>query len=112
VDPTGQVLPCSSFQTGIGSLLDDRYEVLQAAPASQYWRDKRFVPPVCADCPDVDLCAGACPLYWDAAGTFAEIPRPGSHDPDLYLRWKLARRHGGSFGVARPDALAAPAGEV
>jgi radical SAM protein with 4Fe4S-binding SPASM domain len=108
VDPTGQVLPCSSFERGIGSLLHGSYERLTSSRAARYWRRKEFVPPACAGCADVDLCAGACPLYWDAAGSFAELPRDGAADPAARRRWERARRRGASYGVPAP-ALDEPA---
>jgi radical SAM protein with 4Fe4S-binding SPASM domain len=99
VDPTGDVLPCSSFESGIGSLLEQPFDRLFRGRAARYWRDKAFVPPVCADCPDVDVCAGACPLYWDAAGGFGEIPRAGSGDGQARAEWEETRARSRSFGV-------------
>jgi radical SAM protein with 4Fe4S-binding SPASM domain len=100
VDPTGQVLPCSSFEEGIGSLLEHDFETIYRSRAARYWRRKEFLPPVCRDCPDADICAGACPLYWDAAGSFAELPRPGSADRRMRIRWERRRQRGRSFGVS------------
>lgn len=99
VDPTGEVLPCSSFDTGIGSLLDNDFATLFDSPQARYWKDKKFAPPVCQGCPDLDLCGGACPLYWDAASSFAELPRPNSDDPELYRVWKQGREASGCLGV-------------
>ncbi len=102
VDPLGRVLPCSSFEHGIGSLLEQSFDEIYDSPASRWWRERRYVPPVCRDCNDVDLCAGACPLYWDAAGSFDEIPRAGAGDRDARLAWEADRARGGSFGVPLP----------
>ncbi len=102
VDPTGQLLPCSSFATGIGSLLERDFDELWESRTARYWRRKEFIPLVCRECPDSDVCAGACPLYWDAAGTFAEIPRHGSDDARQRERWDRHRLRGGSFGVPAP----------
>jgi radical SAM protein with 4Fe4S-binding SPASM domain len=102
VDPTGQVLPCSSFADGIGSLLSCSFARIYRSRAARYWRDKLFRPPVCEGCADLDLCGGACPLYWDSAGSFAEIPREGSGDPRMRRRWERQRRRGASFGVPAP----------
>ncbi|HUU00898.1 MAG TPA: radical SAM protein [Myxococcota bacterium] len=99
VDPSGQVLPCSSFQEGIGSLIDLPFEKIYTSRAARYWREKRFIPPVCRKCPERDICGGACPLYWDAAGDFTEIPRPYSDDVRARRRWQNKRAAGGSFGV-------------
>ncbi|MBW2527664.1 MAG: radical SAM protein [Deltaproteobacteria bacterium] len=103
VDPAGQVLPCSSFGEGIGSLLDTPFERIYQSRAARYWRDKRFVPPACKGCADLDICGGGCPLYWDAAGSFAEIPRPGAADGKGRRRWERARKRGRSFGVPEPQ---------
>ncbi len=102
VDPLGNVLPCSSFEQGIGSLLEQSFDEIYDSPASRWWRERRYVPPVCRDCEDVDLCAGACPLYWDAAGSFDEIPRTGSDDCSARAAWEADRVCGGSFGVPLP----------
>lgn len=110
VNPAGDVLPCSSFQEGIGSLLDSSFESIYQSEAAGYWRDRRYVPPPCTDCPDVDVCAGACPLYWDAAGSFEEIPRARSADKVDRERWERERVAGRSFGVPCPREKAASAG--
>jgi radical SAM protein with 4Fe4S-binding SPASM domain len=102
VSPTGEVLPCSSFDGGIGSLVDTPFEGIYRSRKARYWKDKRFVPPACEGCVNVDICGGACPLYWDAAGSFAELPRPGAGDPKARRRWERERQQGGSFGVAAP----------
>lgn len=99
VNPAGELLPCSSFGAGLGSLLRSSWTELRGSRAGRYWRDKLFAPTPCASCPDVDLCAGACPLYWDAAGSFAELPRAGADDARAYQRWRASRRKGASFGV-------------
>lgn len=104
VDPSGQVLPCSSFETGIGSLLEQDFNAIFANRQAHYWKKKLFVPPACQSCPDLDVCAGACPLYWDAAGSFAELPVPGSDDPTARRRWEVSRSKSGSFGVEPVEA--------
>jgi len=105
VDPNGDVLPCSSFEDGIGSLLEHSYDEIDASEHAQYWRKKKFVPPTCGDCPHVDICGGACPLYWDAAGSFDELPHPDSADPELRREWEERRWSGGSFGVRERDLV-------
>ncbi len=102
VNPAGEVLPCSSFQQGIGSLLHQPFADIYESAAARWWRERKYIPPVCRDCPDVDVCAGACPLYWDAAGSFAEIPRARSSDRTDRERWERERAAGKSFGVPRP----------
>jgi radical SAM protein with 4Fe4S-binding SPASM domain len=102
VDPAGNVLPCSSFGDGIGSLLTRSFEDIYNSRAAKYWRRKKFTPPVCQDCPDVDVCAGGCPLYWDEAKSFDEIPQKGAGDPARRLRWEKKRKRSRTFGVQPP----------
>jgi len=111
VDPAGQVLPCSSFDRGLGSLLQRSWPSIASSTAAAYWRDKSFAPPVCLECRDLDVCGGGCPLYWDAAGTFAEIPRSGADDSRQRRRWEQRRRRGGSFGVPAPPGADGPEAE-
>lgn len=93
IAPDGQVLPCSSFEEGIGSLLKEDFAAIWNRRESRYWRNKDFLPPGCRRCEMVDLCCGACPLYWDEQGTFAEI---ASHLNGTTawqrLVWRLRRR--------------------
>jgi radical SAM protein with 4Fe4S-binding SPASM domain len=104
IDPSGQVLPCSSFGAGIGSLLARPFEEIYNSEAARYWREKRFTPPACSTCPDVDVCGGACPLYWDAAGGFTELPQPGADDARSRVLWEQGRAAGRSFGVVAPGS--------
>jgi radical SAM protein with 4Fe4S-binding SPASM domain len=73
IAPDGAVLPCSSFGRGVGNLLSDRFESVWNSRSARYWRDKEFLPPGCRGCDLAALCCGACPLYWDERGSFAEI---------------------------------------
>jgi radical SAM protein with 4Fe4S-binding SPASM domain len=101
VSPTGELLPCSSFQQGLGSLLDHTYSELMQTQAARYWQSRAYAPPGCRNCEDLDVCGGACPLYWDAVGSFRELPcSKGTCDEEFAL-WRDTRRLGGSFGVAR-----------
>jgi radical SAM protein with 4Fe4S-binding SPASM domain len=93
VAPDGQVLPCSSFEQGIGNLLDEDFDAIWNRREARYWRNKDFLPPGCQGCDLVDLCCGACPLYWDEQGTFAEIA-PYLKDTRAWerLAWRVKRR--------------------
>lgn len=111
VDPGGDVLPCSSFSSGIGSLLKSSFDRIYNSRAAQYWRRKRFVPPVCEACGDVDVCGGGCPLYWDEAGSFAELPRQSAADEGQRRQWERRRRKGRCYGVDAPSPGDACRGE-
>ena len=73
IAPDGSVLPCSSFEQGVGNLLREPFETVWNKRAARYWRNKEFVPPGCRDCDLADLCCGACPLYWDERGDLDEL---------------------------------------
>ncbi|MGD8597407.1 MAG: hypothetical protein PVJ26_10305, partial [Anaerolineae bacterium] len=50
-------------------------------------------PPGCRDCEFATLCCGACPLYWDERGDFAELAEhlaPTSVLSDMM--WRTKRR--------------------
>ncbi len=104
VDPAGNVLPCSSFGDGIGSLVSKDFDEIYNSRQAMYWRKKKFTPPVCQSCPDADVCGGGCPLYWDAAGSFDEIPQQSAGDSAGRRRWEKRRRRSGTFGVQPPGA--------
>jgi radical SAM protein with 4Fe4S-binding SPASM domain len=94
IAPDGQVLPCSSFEQGIGNLVHEEFETIWNRRTARYWRDKEFLPPGCKDCDMVKICCGACPLYWDEQGSFAEIG-PYLKDTSAWerLAWRLKRRY-------------------
>jgi radical SAM protein with 4Fe4S-binding SPASM domain len=93
IAPDGQVLPCSSFEEGIGNLLSEDFTTIWNRREARYWRNKEFLPPGCKDCDLADLCCGACPLYWDEQGSFAEIaPYLGDTPAWERLVWHMKRR--------------------
>ena len=93
VSPDGQVLPCSSFEQGIGNLLTEDFDTIWNRRSARYWRNKDFLPPGCKGCEHADLCCGACPLYWDEQGNFVEIS-PFMQDTGSWERlvWQAKRR--------------------
>jgi radical SAM protein with 4Fe4S-binding SPASM domain len=94
IAPDGQVLPCSSFEHGIGNLLHEDFDAIWRRRVARYWRNKEFLPPGCKACDMVDICCGACPLYWDEQGSFKEI---ADHITETstweWLAWRLKRRY-------------------
>lgn len=73
VNPAGQLIPCSSFDRGIGDLLRRPFQRVWYSRTARYWRRKEFIPPACQRCQIRDICCGACPLYWDECGGFDEL---------------------------------------
>ncbi len=112
VGPDGELLPCSSYERGIGNLLKHPFAELWYTRQARYWREKRFIPPMCKKCPISHICCGACPLYWTSHGGFDELSAtaPGASWLQT-LAWKVDRRlWGRAFGVGlgqgirrRPD---------
>ena len=100
VSPAGDVLPCSSFEQGLGNLLTHTFEQVWQGPAARYWRSKAFLPPPCEKCAVKHICCGACPLYWDERGGFAELEGIA---PSASLwakwRWRLRRLRRQSWGI-------------
>ncbi|NLF01009.1 MAG: radical SAM protein [Anaerolineales bacterium] len=94
IAPDGRVLPCSSFEQGIGNLLHEDFQEIWDRRVARYWRNKEFLPPGCRECEMVDICCGACPLYWDEQGTFREIA-PYLTDTPAWERlvWRFKRRY-------------------
>ena len=94
IAPDGQVLPCSSFETGIGNLLTESFDTIWNRRSARYWRNKEYLPPVCEECDLKQICCGACPLYWDEQKGFDEIPAAAqcSVGPLAQAKWKLKRQ--------------------
>jgi radical SAM protein with 4Fe4S-binding SPASM domain len=103
VAPDGELLPCSSYERGVGNLLHRPFAELWHSAQARYWRGKRFLPPACQRCEIKHICCGACPLYWEAHGGFAELARtaPRARWVDTLL-WRVQRR---LWGQARGVGL-------
>ena len=93
VAPDGELLPCSSYERGIGNLLHKPFAELWYSAQARYWRGKQFVPPVCRGCEMRHICCGACPLYWASHGGFDELSgiAPGARWLDTLI-WRVKRR--------------------
>jgi len=101
VNPSGELLPCSSFERGIGDLLHEPFEKVWHTRTARYWRDKRFIPPHCQRCEIKDICCGACPLYWEQRGGFQELESvaPGGSTWDK-AKWRVDHMlNSGTWGV-------------
>ena len=92
VNPAGQLIPCSSFDAGIGDLLHEPFEKVWRSRTALYWRRKEFLPPVCERCDIKEICCGACPLYWDQRASFEELEQvaPGG-PPWAHLVWRAKK---------------------
>lgn len=94
INPSGDVLPCSSFSSGMGNLLRQSFDEVWSSLRARYWRKKTFLPPLCRGCEKAEVCGGGCPLYWDACGSFGELERAtGRHNGGAQLLvWKAKRK--------------------
>ncbi|MFV1965021.1 MAG: radical SAM protein [Pirellulaceae bacterium] len=68
ISPSGELLPCSSFARGVGNILDKGLEAVWFGKDAQYYKQKRAVHPICRSCEHLQLCQGACTLYWCEMG--------------------------------------------
>ncbi len=92
VSPSGQLLPCSSFERGIGDLLHRPFQEVWYSRTARYWRNKEFIPPICQRCEIRDICCGACPLYWDERQSLAELkPVAPGGPPWAGAVWRLRK---------------------
>lgn len=93
IAPDGSVLPCSSFEHGVGNLLHEPFQAVWNRRAARYWRNKEFLPPGCRACDLAELCCGACPLYWDERGDLSEIASHQAQASALtHTLWRARRR--------------------
>ena len=73
MEPDGSVLPCQSYYEPVGNLLTDPWDRIWNSPLFLRFRNRikdpsgSGLPEDCWDCPDLDICAGGCPLARTAA---------------------------------------------
>ncbi len=72
VNPSGELLPCSSWPESVGNLLKEKFEAVWFGSRARWIREKREAHDGCRACKDFALCHGACPLYFKVNG-YAEI---------------------------------------
>lgn len=69
IAPNADVLPCSSYPESMGNILRDSFKEIWFSERARYFKNKRYAPAECAACDKFVACQGACPLYWQYAGT-------------------------------------------
>jgi radical SAM protein with 4Fe4S-binding SPASM domain len=62
VEPTGDVIPCQSYFTQLGNILVDEWTVIWNHPLCRELRSRKYAPPKCKNCPQLDVCGAGCPL--------------------------------------------------
>jgi radical SAM protein with 4Fe4S-binding SPASM domain len=68
VAPNGDVLPCSACEDPVGNLLRDTFGDIWQSERARRYRAKHYAPAQCRACPELNICHGACLLYWQALG--------------------------------------------
>ncbi|HQH39721.1 MAG TPA: radical SAM protein [Anaerolineae bacterium] len=72
VEPNGAVLPCQSYYVAAGNLLTDPWDSIWNSPLFLSFRNREAdplaagLPPLCRDCPDLEMCGGGCRLEREA----------------------------------------------
>jgi radical SAM protein with 4Fe4S-binding SPASM domain len=62
VEPTGDVIPCQSYFTPLGHILDDAWDTIWHHPVCVELRERQYAPEKCRGCPQLDVCGAGCPL--------------------------------------------------
>lgn len=68
VEPSGDVIPCQSYYSSLGNILQDDWESIWNHPTAVSIRDRDWVMEKCGSCDELLLCGGGCPLYLQAEG--------------------------------------------
>ena len=63
IEPNGDVLPCQSYYSTLGNILENDWSVIWEHPTAKSLRDRDWVSEKCRSCPNFALCGGGCPLY-------------------------------------------------
>mgnify|MGYP000869340665 CR=1 FL=1 len=98
VNPRGDVLPCSSWDEGVGNLLSESFRKVWFGDRAASLKNKEYAPAECRTCPAFAACQAACPLYWSYAG-YGEIKEAGP---------AFRARHARPAPSAGPEATGEP----
>lgn len=62
VAPNGDVYPCQSYFESLGNILQTPWSSIWNHPTAKSIRSRSYVEEKCADCPQLQVCGGGCPL--------------------------------------------------
>jgi radical SAM protein with 4Fe4S-binding SPASM domain len=68
IEPNGDVIPCQSYYSTIGNILEDDWESIWNHPTAVALRNREWVKEECRTCDELPLCGGGCPLYLQKEG--------------------------------------------
>lgn len=81
VEPDGGVLPCQSYYTQLGNILNDSWVSIWEHPLANAIRNRDYAPDGCHFCDLMDTCGAGCPLHLQ--NNPAMQPRPVNALPFL-----------------------------
>jgi radical SAM protein with 4Fe4S-binding SPASM domain len=65
IESNGNVLPCQSYYTSLGNLLDDDWDSIWNHELSMRLRERKGLPAKCDGCELLAECGGGCPLKFE-----------------------------------------------
>jgi radical SAM protein with 4Fe4S-binding SPASM domain len=65
IESNGNVLPCQSYYTSLGNMLDDEWDSIWNHELSVRLRERKGLPAKCDGCGLVAECGGGCPLKFE-----------------------------------------------
>ena len=74
VEPDGSVLPCQSYYSSLGNLLNTPWNKIWNHDLAVQLRERKNVPEACQECTFLQECGGGCPL----ARTAGKVEKPVS----------------------------------
>ena len=76
IESNGDVLPCQSYYTSLGNMLDDNWDSIWNHELSIQLRERKDLPAKCEDCGLVAECGGGCPLKFENQNKESGIELP------------------------------------
>ena len=67
LEPDGSVLPCQSYYSSLGNILNDPWDSIWNHPLAVRLRERRGIPAGCQTCGLLADCGGGCPLQFEPA---------------------------------------------
>jgi len=75
IESNGDVLPCQSYYTSLGSMLDDNWDSIWNHELAVRLRERQGLPDKCDGCDLVAECGGGCPLKFEETNLISlELP--------------------------------------
>lgn len=75
IESNGNVLPCQSYYTSLGNILDDSWDSIWNHELSVRLRERKGLPAKCDGCGLLSECGGGCPLKFEDANLISlELP--------------------------------------